>query len=462
MLVRSRSSDRRPLACAWIGGALALAVAACTHLTPYYRNELAKEVAPADAAQIDHRLILIGDAGDPATDGEPVLILAARRVRQMPERTTVVFLGDNAYERGMPEKPTEPAEEAADVAKEVVDTVLLDLFASRREAERAINAQIDVVRGSGARGIFIPGNHDWDQFEETGGWDRILEQGKFIDAAYEDGVTNVVMLPKGGCPGPVPIDLGARGQLIALDTQWWLETRVDGKPVPDKNPTGCPYTTEKEVRQAIVEQLEAAARQQRWAIVAAHHPLQSDGPHGGYVDPIAHVFPFQIVRHYVPFYVAWIPLPVIGTAVVELRRCCSPSAQDMSNGRNLHMRNGIGFSFVDAEKAGAAPLVYAAGHDHSLQVFESEKGARYLLVSGLGSHSHASEVGDDDNTLFAHANPLHGGFMEIDLLTDGSVRLAVTETDGDNVDGEETYSTYLVEPGGKLAARGSAALHDAR
>jgi hypothetical protein len=116
----------------------------------------------------------------------------------------------------------------------------------------------------------------------------------------------------------------------------------------------------------------------------------------------------------------------------------------MSNGRNLHMRNGIRFSFREAEKAGAAPLAYAAGHDHSLQVFDSSKGARFLLVSGLGSHTHASEVGDNRHTLFAHANPIHPGFMQIDFLRDGDVRLGVIESDGDHPEGVEVFSTFLV------------------
>lgn len=422
--------------------AVVAGASACTHLTPYYRDGPPRPVAPAAESAIDHRLLLIGDAGDP-TDGEPVLELLKRRVARMPDRTTVVFLGDNAYERGMPEAPRDPGEEAADAAKDIVDAVFVDLFASRQEAERAVNAQIDVVRGTAARGIFLPGNHDWDQFEEKGGWDRILEQGRFIDAAAGDGVTDVRMLPRGGCPGPSPIALGTRGELIALDTQWWLETRIDGKPVPDRNPTNCDHTTEKAVREALVAQLEGAARRRRWSVVVGHHPLESEGPHGGYIDPIAHVFPFRIVRHYVPFYVSWLPLPVIGSAVVGLRGCCSPSAQDMSNGRNLHMRNAVGFSLLEAEKSGAAPLVYAAGHDHSLQVFEGRKGARYLLVSGLGSHTHASEVGSNERTLFAHSNPAHAGFMQIDFLDDGRVRLAVIECDGDAPEGAEVYSREL-------------------
>jgi hypothetical protein len=389
--------------------------------------------------------LLIGDAGDPDRAGEPTLKLLAQRVRQMPERTTVVFLGDNAYERGLPEPVEKPEARAADAAKEVVDTVFIDLFASRQQAERALNAQLDVVRGTSARVIFIPGNHDWDQFE-AGGWKRILEEEKFIKTSAADDGMDGTMLPRGGCPGPTPVALGTKGELIVLDTEWWLDTRTDGKPTTENNPTHCAYTTEGQVRDALVAQLEAASNQHRRSIVVGHHPLASEGPHGGFVDPVTHIFPFQVVRHYVPIYIEWIPIPVLGSLVVALRSCCSPSAQDMSNRRNRHMRNAISFSFLEAQRRGAAPLAYAAGHDHSLQVFESSQGARYLLVSGLGSHSRASDVGTSRRTLFAHSNSAHPGFMEIDFLTDGKVRLAVLEWTDDSSEGAEVFSSYLVQP----------------
>ncbi len=427
------------VACAWLVGL------GCTHVTPYYRSDQAHQVAPTDGAAIDYRLLLVGDAGDPDRAGEPTLELLAQRVEQIPERTTVVFLGDNAYERGMPEPVEKPADEAADVAKQIVNTAFLNLFASRQQAERAITAQLDVVRGTPAHVIFIPGNHDWDQFE-VGGWNRIRAEEQFIKTSAAEGNMNGTMLPPGGCPGPLPVALGTKGELIVLDTEWWLDTRADGKPSPGNNPTHCDYTTEGQVRDALVAQLEAAATQHRWSIVAGHHPLASEGPHGGFVDPIAHIFPFQIVRHYVPFYIEWIPLPVLGSLVVGLRDCCSPSAQDMSNRRNRHMRTSIATALQQAQRHGAAPLAYAAGHDHSLQVFESSQGARYLLVSGMGSHSRASDVGSNRQTLFAHSNSAHPGFMEIDFMTDGRVRLAVIECADGNSQGTEVFSLFLTKP----------------
>jgi hypothetical protein len=419
---------------------LAVAAAGCSYSEPYvkYRRRIAPTAPPA--AQVDHRLLLIGDAGDADPDGEPSLQLMARHMRALPERTTVAFLGDNVYERGMPaEEPT-----ILDGAAQVANVILPKVFDSRQEAERCLNAQIDVVRGTSARAIFIPGNHDWDPLDVTG-WTRLLQQESFIRASARQNV-DVTMLPEGGCPGPVSVRLGKHGTLVALDTQWWLAFDPKSKPTPENNPTNCPYTTEQQVIDAFIAELVKAANEKRWVVVAAHHPLNSRGPHGGFVEPLTHLFPMRFLRHYVPWYLEWLPMPGLGTFAVLARQRFSPSPQDASNSKNEYLRAVLRDAMEEAEKRGAPALAYAGGHDHSLQVFRSQRGPRYALVSGLGSSSRASEVGKTNNTLFAHANPRHAGFMQIDFLENGQVRLAVIEADGTPQAGMmEVYSTMLVD-----------------
>jgi hypothetical protein len=432
-----------------ITGALPLAIAlvtagACTHFTPYYRGKQPHGVDAVEDAAVDHRLLLIGDAGDPDRAGEPALQLLAHQVQLLPERTTVVFLGDNVYERGMPTLEEKPVGEQV---AEVVAAPIVNISDDREAAERIINAQIDAVRGSAARAIFVPGNHDWDPFED-GGWGRVVALQDFIAGVAEDGKTHVSLLPTGGCPGPVAVSLGRTGELIVLDTEWWLEAGPTApKPAPDDNPTRCQFTTEQQVRDALEKELESAAKQKRWAIVVAHHPMDSRGSHGGFLDARTHIFPFQVARHYVPFYIEWIPIPIVGSLVVAARNYASPSPEDMVNRHYRHMRNALMHSMEQAADKQAAPLAYAGGHDHSLQVFESRHGPEYSLVSGLGCHSRASDVGDNSHTLFAHANPFNPGFMQIDFLKNGAVRLAVIEWSKEQPNGTEVYSTFLAEPG---------------
>ena len=438
---------------------VALAGSACVRLEPYYRNQRMSFVPVASEAQVDHRLLLVGDAGDADPEGEPALDLLSRHVRLLPERTTVVFLGDNVYERGFP-----PADqtEAADNVAQAANVLLANVFHSREDAERQLNAQIDTVRGTEATAIFIPGNHDWDPFA-AGGWKRILEQQNYLKAAAASGAGDIRMAPEGGCPGPVAIPLGKRGMLIAIDTQWFLELAVENKqpndkPCPENNPTGCKCTTEEDVVAALVSDLRDAAKQGRWAVVAAHHPLNSAGPHGGFVEPLTHLFPLRFMRHYLPWYLEWIPVPGLGTLAVPARQHFSPSAQDASNARNKHLRKLLRDAMAKAESENAPTLVYAAGHDHSLQVFKTARGPRYTLVSGLGSTSRASEVGSTHNTLYAHSSELHTGFMQMDFLRGGDVRLSVLEAEvGKGETGKEMFSMMIVDKKTPRGARPAAA-----
>jgi hypothetical protein len=394
---------------------------------------------------VSYRLLLIGDAGNPDPKGEPALQTLATQVNRIPERTTVVFLGDNIYERGMPlpVPPQDPATEAAkEAAVDVAKVVISDVFQTRKQAEEIINAQIAVVRGNHARAIFLPGNHDWDQFQ-SGGRERILSFENYLDSVRTNDKVDVSLLPAGACPGPVSVPLGDRGELIAVDTQWWLEQRAADKATPDNNPSNCPNTTESAMHDALVDQLETAARAGRRTIVVGHHPLVTKGAHGGFVEPLTHLFPAQIAAAYVPFYVEWMPMPILGSMVVAIRACCSPSVQDIPNDINKHMRSELMRPMIEAGRRHAAPLAYAAGHDHDLQVFESIVGPPYLLVSGLGSSSQASAVGSNRRTLFAHSNTAHPGFIQIDFLDDGRVRMAVIEYTGPDSPPTEVYSTFL-------------------
>src|SRR4030095_11611722 len=131
----------------------------------------------------------------------------------------------------------------------------------------------------------------------------------------------------------------------------------------------------------------------------------------------------------------------------------SPSPQDIWGPGNRHMRRALWTAREEAGAGGAAPLVYAAGHDHSLQIFRGDRAVRYSLVSGFGSKVKSSEVRHDGATLFAHADPAHPGFMQLDLLRDGRARLAVIESAPDLPEGREVYSMVLERDPGTRAHR---------
>ena len=66
-------------------------------------------------------------------------------------------------------------------------------------------------------------------------------------------------------------------------------------------------------------------------------------------------------------------------------------------------------------------------------------------MSGLGSHAKALPVGKAWNSLFAHSSAEAPGFVTLDVLRDGRVRLGVVEATHDAPDGREVWAHRLVE-----------------
>jgi hypothetical protein len=348
--------------------------------------------APND---VELTMFLIGDAGAPAPAGEPVLKALAADLGRAGGQRVVVFLGDNVYPRGLP------------------DSAAPD----RTEMERRLDAQVDLVKAAGARGIFVPGNHDWAK-QGPDGWNSIRRQGRQI---ARRGGPEIGLLPPDGCPGPTVVDLGRRVRLVALDTQWWLQ----GGPRPVGPNSGCRAADEKAVADSLKVDLAAAGN--RTVVVAAHHPLASGGEHGGYFGVESYLFPLRLIKPWL-----WIPLPGVGSAY-PIARQSGVTNQDMAGSVNRRMRQ-----MLEGAMRDHPPLVWADGHDHNLQVIKGAR-ARWLLVSGAGIFGHEGPANRLPDTRFASQS---AGFMRLEFLTDGRERLGVLAVDLDGRS-QERFSMWL-------------------
>ena len=331
---------------------------------------------------VETTLFLIGDAGAPAPGGEPVLHALADALGNASGQRVVVFLGDNVYPRGMPDSSAP----------------------DRHEMERRLDAQMDVIAAGRARGIFVPGNHDWAKHGPDG-WNAIRRQGRWIARRETPDLT---LLPADGCPGPAAVDLGSRVRLILLDTQWWLH----GGPKPVGPGSGCRAGDERAVADSLHADLASA--QGRAVIVAAHHPLISAGEHGGFFGIEDHVFPLRVLKPWL-----WIPLPGLGS-IYPLARQNGVSDQDQSNATNRQMVAMFASAMRDHP-----PLVWASGHEHNLEVLDGNS-ARWLLVSGAGIFGHEGPAFRRTDLRFGSGD---AGFMRLEFLADGRVRLGVITVD---------------------------------
>jgi hypothetical protein len=213
---------------------------------------------PPPASQPVDSVFLVGDAGDRGANDE-VLAALHEEVQEASAalgsgHVTVIFLGDNIYQNGLPDENGTPAFKSA-----------LALLA----------AQVDSANvNSGVEVYFVPGNHDWDH-QGKRGLARIKRQTRELRKFG----SNVEMLPGDGCPGPSVKTAGDRLQILFLDTQWWLHRHA--KPAA----ADCSPGTEKDVTAAIEKALANAGG--RFSILVAHHPLTSGGPHGTDRKPAA-------------------------------------------------------------------------------------------------------------------------------------------------------------------------------
>lgn len=341
---------------------------------------LGRVVGPLPADSVALNLVLIGDAGLPNPEGEPMMRALQAEIAAAPEKSFVVYLGDNIYPVGLS------------------DT----LTAEGREGLRILRAQMQPLRDTGTRGVFVPGNHDWAQGAPEG-WANIVRQERFINT---EGAGLFGMEPRDGCPGPVIVDLGVVLRLIVIDSHWWLHPGT--KPSRDR----CNPGTEQGVVDSLRVALATAG--ERRTVVVAHHPVVSGGQHGGYFDWPTYLFPFH---------------PWARTAGLFAR-------QDVTGREYRHMTAELSRAFVVD-----TPTVYAAGHEHSLQVFRRDP-AKYLLVSGGGIYGHTTPTRAITGIRYIRQA---SGYQRITFLDDGRARLSVMVVDAQG-NATEDFSTWLDVP----------------
>lgn len=346
------------------------ACAATNHDTRPFIRSAQSQVGPIASEQITYRIILIGDGGYPGPGRDSTLTLLHQRSAEIPERTTVVFLGDNVYERGIPDS-TAP---------------------QHAEMVERLAAQVRGFASTDASALFIMGNHDWDNSGPRGE-EYALRQFLYLQGQAFGAPDHPKVLPPSGCPGPSHLDLPADDpvgfRLVALDTQWWLHDERW------RSRSGC-FDDGDDYEQASIERLHELQRSagDRPVIIVGHHPLRSHGPHAGFHSTV----------------------PVLGP-IANFVRTALRRDQDFSGGANRHMRRQLEQAMEPYD-----PLVYASGHEHSLQVLEGDESAQWYLVSGTGAK--LSIVTDGSDTQFAHS---HHGLMVLDLLDEGAVALRVWE-----------------------------------
>lgn len=359
---------------------------ACATYKVQYKNEADKSNVLPDK-EINKKFYLIGDAGKSPEGGMSKALTAFKNhtANIKTKDDYVIFLGDNIYPAGLPKKDEK----------------------GRKNAENALNGQIKAVKDFDGEVLFIPGNHDW----YANGLKGLKRQEKYI----EEALGKNTFQPENGCPLE-SIDVSDSIQLIAIDTQWYLENWNDNPTINDE----CEIKT----RDRFFEELEGELKkaQNKTIVFAMHHPMYTNGVHGGYYAAEKHLYPTQ----------SKIPVPIFASLIAQIRTQGGVSIQDRYNERYNKLMKRLETLAFESEN-----LVFVSGHEHSLQYIENERVKQ--IVSGSGAKESAAQL--SNNGLFSYGKQ---GFAEITIYKDGSSWVAIYGEE--NGQAKRLFTKELYEP----------------
>jgi len=305
--------------------------------------------------EILHSFYFIGDAGN-SNFGTSSLALQSFKaeVSIASKNSTVIFLGDNIYPKGLPKKNNE----------------------GRAYAEHQLNMQTDAVKNFKGNTIFIPGNHDW----YSNGLKGLKRQEKYI----ENILGKNTFLPENGCPIKT-VHISDEIELIIIDSEWYL-TNWDKHPTINDN---CEIRT----RIKFFNELEGLIKKARGktTLIALHHPMFTNGPHGGQYSFSSHMK----------------PLPVLGTLKNVIRKTSGISPADVQYQKYNTLRKRIITLAQENDK-----IVFVSGHDHNLQYLVKDNLPQ--IISGSGSKNTATRNVD------GHFSSSDAGYVRFDVFNDGS------------------------------------------
>ena len=320
-----------------------------------------------DSSKIAHTFYLIGDAGNAnEKKAKQTLGLLEERLSQSNKNSTLLFLGDNIYPKGLPNT---------------------DHQNERIIAESKLTSQLKLSKNFKGKTIFIPGNHDW--YSGIKGLER---QAKFVTNYLDDKKS---FLPRKSCAID-DLEINKDITLVTIDSQWFLEDWDEGTSINDD----CTIKT----REAFFAELESILNKNKGKtiILAVHHPLMSNGTHGGQFSVEKQLFPLE----------QKIPLPVIGSVINLLRKTSGASPQDLQNKQYTLFVKRVKTLLQDQDN-----VIVVSGHDHNLQYISKDNIKQ--IISGAGSKSEAAKAVSPNDFSYGR-----NGYAALKVYDNGAAKIS--------------------------------------
>ena len=304
--------------------------------------------------KIAHTFYLIGDAGNSDLGTvSPALAYLNKHIRTAPKNATLLFLGDSVYETGIPSRSSK----------------------QYPLAKHRIKTQTDIAKKFAGNSIFIPGNHDW-----YNGLKGLKREEKLVEKALGKNS----FLPKNGCPLK-KVNISKDVALIIVDTHWYV-TNWDKHPKINDN---CEIKTRAKFFEEFKGLIKKASG--KTTIIAMHHPMFTNGSHGGYYSFKSHMS----------------PLPVLGTLKNVLRKTTGITNTDLQNKKYNELKKHIVTLAQENNKT-----IFVSGHEHSLQYIIENNLPQ--IISGSGSKTTATRL--TGGAKFTYGAQ---GFAQLDIYKNG-------------------------------------------
>lgn len=345
---------------------IVLLINSCATNKPQYKNSNWNTALASK--EISHSFYLIGDAGNSPLGTSSIALEAFKvALEKASKRSTAIFLGDNIYPNGMPEEDSK----------------------SRELAEHQLNIQTAAVKNFKGETIFISGNHDW-----YSGIKGLKAQEDFIESVLGKNT----FLPENGCPIE-RVKISDDVVLIIIDSEWYLTNW-------DKHPTindDCDIKTRAKFFDELESEIKKA--QGKTTVIAVHHPMFTNGSHGGQYSFLSHIS----------------PLPILGTLKNLIRKTGGVTTVDVQNKLYNDFRKRIVTLAQENDK-----VILVSGHDHNLQYIVQDNLPQ--IISGSGSKLSATR--NVNNGQFSYATP---GYSVLDIYKDGSSQVRFFSAEDEKV-----------------------------
>lgn len=326
------------------------------------------EKSQSSGKEIEHSFYLIGDAGYSNLGESPKALKEFKKVLESADKnSTAIFLGDNVYPKGIPDKASN----------------------SYELSKHRVLIQTEAVKTFKGETVFIPGNHDW--YSDVKG---LKDQEKIV----EDALGKDTFLPEDGC-AIEKIHISEDVELIIIDTHWYINNWNNQPTINDD----CEIKT----RQDFLDEYSSLIKKARGktTIVALHHPMYTNGAHGGQISFKNHMS----------------PIPIFGTIKNLIRKTSGLSNADLQNTYYNELKNRL-VTLSQVNKK----VVFVSGHEHNLQYLVEDN--LHQIVSGSGSKT--SAVRNIGSGIFGYAT---SGFATLHVYKDGSAHVSFYSADEEAV-----------------------------